>query len=150
MRMMLIEHILEPARKRLATLRRDSLVADAAAILMNGDTPLAVVCDGDGVAVGVISRTDVVKVLVGAKADALSTCADAMMTTAVLSFGFDQPLQDVWKFMNARSLRCAPILDRDGRPQGVVHARDLATALLDDVTYEELLLRDYVLGVGYQ
>jgi CBS domain-containing protein len=148
--MMLIEHILEPARKRLAILRRESRLADAAAILMNGDTPLAVVCDGDGVAVGVISRTDIVKVLVGAKSDAFSTCADAMMTTSVLSFRLDQPLQDVWQSMSARSLRCAPILDHDGRPQGVVHARDLATALLEDVTYEELLLRDYVLGIGYQ
>jgi len=52
--------------------------------------------------------------------------------------------------MNARSLRCVPILDDSGRPQGVVHARDLARALLDEVTEEEVLLRDYVLGVGYQ
>jgi hypothetical protein len=33
---------------------------------------------------------------------------------------------------------------------GVVHARDLARALLEEVTEEEALLRDYVLGVGYQ
>lgn len=148
--MMLVEHILGPARKRLATLRRESRVSDAAAILMNCDTPLAIVCDDNGVLVGVISRTDLVKVLVSAKADACNVRADAVMSTGVLSCQLDQPLQDVWKSMSARSLRCAPILDRDGRPQGVVHARDLASALLEDVTYEELLLRDYVLGIGYQ
>ncbi len=97
-----------------------------------------------------ISRTDVVKVLVGATGNALNTSAEAMMTRCVLSCHTSQPLQDVWKTMNDRSLRCAPILDRDGRPQGVLHARDLASALLEDVTYEELLLRDYVLGIGYQ
>ncbi len=52
--------------------------------------------------------------------------------------------------MNSRALPCAPILDDGGRPQGVLHARDVAIALLDEVTYEELLLRDYVMGVGYQ
>jgi len=31
-----------------------------------------------------------------------------------------------------------------------VHARDVAIALLDEVNYEEVLLRDYVMGVGYQ
>lgn len=148
--MILVEHILEAARKRLAILSLESPVCDAAAVLMNPDTPLAVVCDGNGIAVGVISRSDVLKVLASARADALGTCADAMMTRSVLSFRTDQPLQQVWEAINARSLRCAPIVDGDGRPQGVLHARDLASALLEDVTYEELLLRDYVLGIGYQ
>ena len=146
----LVEHILEAARKRLAKLKQDSLVCDAAAILVNPDTPLIVVCDEGGLAVGVITRSDVVKVLTRSHADALDTSAEAMMTRGVLSFQAQQPLQQAWEALNARSLRCAPILDADGRPQGILHARDLATALLDEVTYEELLLRDYVLGIGYQ
>ena len=148
--MMLVEHILETARKRLAILNRESGVCDAAAILMNCETFFAVVCDDQGKAVGVVSRTDVVKVLVGATVDTLNTSAAAMMTPGVVSFRADQLLQEVWKTMNARALRCAPILDSDGRPQGILHARDLAKALLAEVTYEELLLRDYVMGVGYQ
>ncbi len=44
----------------------------------------------------------------------------------------------------------AVAVDEAGRPLGVVHARDVARALLDEVTYEEVLLRDYVLGIGYQ
>jgi CBS domain-containing protein len=145
-----VKHILEPARKRLATLSCEAGVCDAAAILTNSATPLAVVCDGEGIAVGVIARIDVVKVLVGATADALNTSAEAMMTGAIVSFRPEQPLQDVWQTMNGRSLRCAPILDDHGRPLGIAHARDVAGALLEDVTYEELLLRDYVLGVGYR
>jgi CBS domain-containing protein len=67
-----------------------------------------------------------------------------------LSFVESQALQLAWKSLSARGLRCAPLLDASGKPQGVVHARDLVRALLDEVTYEELLLRDYVLGVGYR
>jgi hypothetical protein len=32
----------------------------------------------------------------------------------------------------------------------VLHARDVAMALIDEVNGEEVLLRDYVMGVGYQ
>jgi CBS domain-containing protein len=148
--MMLVEHILDGARKRLTMLKREALLCEAAKVLTNPDTPLVVVCDGEGIAIGVISRTDVVKVLADAGPEAFSTSAEAMMTRSVLSFQAHQPLQQVWDALNSRSLRCAPILDGDGRPQGIVHARDLATALIDEVTYEELLLRDYVLGIGYQ
>jgi CBS domain-containing protein len=80
----------------------------------------------------------------------LNATAAELMTTPVLSCHVDHPLKIVWGSLNARSFRCAPILDDDGRPQGVVHARDLARALLDEITYEEELLRDYVLGIGYQ
>jgi CBS domain-containing protein len=148
--MNLVQHILEDARRRLAVLTREATVSDAAEILANPNTPLAVVCDSEGAVVGVISSTDIVKALASAKADAHRMRAEAVMTNAVLSCHVDQTLESVWATMNARSFRCVPVLDDSGRPQGVVHARDLAHALLDEVTQEEVLLRDYVLGVGYQ
>ncbi len=72
------------------------------------------------------------------------------MTRLVFSCDANQTLQFVWTSMSAHSLRCAPVLDTDSKPQGVVHAREIVLALLDEVTHEELLLRDYVLGIGYQ
>ena len=148
--MILVQHILEPARKRLATLSRTASVSDGARILVNPNTPLVVVCDSDGTAVGVLSRTDIIRLLACAGTNPLDTNAGAIMTKPIVSCHVDQPLQEVWATMSARSLRCAPILDDDGRAKGVVHARDVAIALLDEVTHEEVLLRDYVLGVGYQ
>jgi len=76
--------------------------------------------------------------------------AGAIMTKPIRSCRVDENLEQVWAIMNSRTLPCAPILDDDGRAQGVLHARDVAIALLDEVTHEELLLRDYVIGVGYQ
>ena len=61
--MILVQHILKDARQRLAVLSREASVFDAAGILADPATPLAVVCDDDGVAVGVISRTDIIKLL---------------------------------------------------------------------------------------
>ncbi len=148
--MVLVQHILDAARTRLAVLNREALVPDAAKILVNPDTPLVVVCDREGIAVGVMSRTDIIKLLACAVTDVLETNAGAIMTKSVVSCRVDQPLQQVWAIMNARSLRCAPVLDNVGRPRGVVHARDIARALLDEEAHEEELLRDYVLGIGYQ
>ncbi|HXJ37821.1 MAG TPA: CBS domain-containing protein [Bryobacteraceae bacterium] len=147
--MILVKHILEAAQKRLVVLSQEASLFDAARILANRDTPLVVVCDSDDIAVGVIASSHVIKVLATAGADALGFNAGAIMTKPVLSCHVDQTLQQVWAVMNSRTLPCAPILDDDGRAQGVVHARDVAIALLDEVNYEEILLRDYVMGVGY-
>jgi len=148
--MLLVKNILEAARKRLAVLSQEASLFDAARILENRDTPLVVVCDSDGIAVGVISTSHVVKVLASAGADALGFNAGAIMTKPLLSCHVDEELEQVWSVMSSRTLPCAPLLDEDGRAQGVVHARDVAIALLDEVNYEELLLRNYVMGVGYQ
>ena len=148
--MILVKHILEAAQKRLVVLSLDASLCDAARILKNRDTPLVVVCDSDGIAVGVISSDHVLNVLATAGVDAMGFNAGAIMTKPLLTCHVDEYLQQVWAVMNSRTLPCAPILDDGGRAQGVLHARDVAIALIDEVNYEEVLLRDYVMGVGYQ
>ena len=148
--MVLVQHILDDARKRLAVLRWDASVAEAAEILANPQTPLVIVCDCEGLAVGVMSKSNIVKALAGAKGNAVQLSVGDVMTNSVLSCHVDHTLQRVWDSMNARTVRSVPVLDDSGRPQGVVHARDLARALLNEVDEEEVLLRDYVLGIGYQ
>ena len=148
--MVLVEHVLEEARKRLAVLTTEAPVSDAAGILANSGTPLVVVCDAEGIAVGVISSSDIVKLLARAKGDAHKMSAGTMMTRPILSCHLAQELQGVWESMNARSVRAVPVLDDYGRPQGVVHAHDIARAVLNEVNEEEGLLRDYVMGVGYR
>jgi CBS domain-containing protein len=148
--MMLVKHILEAARKRLAVLSREASLFDAARILANRDTPLVIVCDSDGVAVGVISSNHIISALATAGVDAVCFNASAIMTEPVLSCRVDENLQQIWAVMNSRTLPCAPIVDDGGRAQGVLHARDVAIALIDEVNYDDVLLRDYVMGVGYQ
>lgn len=45
--------------------------------------------------------------------------------------------------MKERRLKNIPIVDQDGRPLGVLNARDALEALLEEVEYEEILLREY-------
>ena len=148
--MSLVQHIIEDAQRRLAVLRLDASIADVARLLANPITPLVVVCDSDGVALGVVSSADIVSALSREGGEAINANAAALMSQPIHACDAKQTLQSIWDSMGAGSHRCIPVLDGAGRPQGVVHARDVARALLDEVTHEELLLRDYVLGIGYQ
>jgi CBS domain-containing protein len=148
--MSLVQHIIADAQRRLAVLRLDASIRDIAGILANPITPLVVVCDSQGIALGVVSSADIVNALSGDSSEAVNANAAALMTQPIRSCGPDQTLQSIWEAMGAGSVRCIPVLDEAGKPLGVVHARDVARALLDEVTYEEVLLRDYVLGIGYQ
>jgi len=146
----LVQHILEDAQRRLAVLRLDASIRDIAGILANPVTPLVVVCDSVGVALGVVSSADIVNALSRDSNQAVKANAAALMTQPIRSCAPDQTLQSIWEAMGAGCVRSIPVLDKEGRPLGVVHARDVARALLDEVTHEEALLRDYVLGIGYQ
>jgi CBS domain-containing protein len=148
--MTFVKHVLEAARKRLAVLNREASLFDVARVLADLNTPLVVVCDSDGIAVGVVSSSHVINILASSGVDALGFNAGAIMTKPLLTCHADESLQQVWAVMNSRTLQCAPILDDVGRAQGVLHARDVAVALLDEVSSEEVLLRDYVMGVGYR
>jgi CBS domain-containing protein len=148
--MILVKHILDAAKKRLAVLSRDASLFDAARILANRNTPLVIVCDDDGLAAGVISSSHIINLLATAGVDALSFNAGMIMTDPLLSCRLDEDLKRIWAVMNSQTLPCAPIVDEGGRAHGVLHARDVAIALIDEVNYDEVLLRDYVMGVGYQ
>jgi CBS domain-containing protein len=62
----------------------------------------------------------------------------------------DDPLSDVLARMHARGLIHVLLLGADGHPIGVLNARDGLRALLAAGNHEEALLRNYVMGVGYQ
>jgi len=148
--MNLVQHIIEDAQRRLAIVSLDTPITDVARVLANPDTPLVVVCDSAGVALGVVSSADVVNALGRDGGKAIDANAAALMTQPIHSCEAGETLQAIWTSMGAGRHRCVPVLDGEGKPRGVVHARDVARALLDEVTYEEVLLRDYVLGIGYQ
>jgi CBS domain-containing protein len=57
---MLIEGLLQAASERLVTIRDDAKLIEAAELL-SAHTDLVVVCDGDGILRGVVTKTDVVR-----------------------------------------------------------------------------------------
>lgn len=147
---MFVEGLSQTTHERLATVREDAPLVDAAAQLARPEITLVVVCRADGTLAGVISKTDVVRQIGRCQGSGCTVAASAVMTRDVTTCRPIDWLADVWGVMRDRGLKHIPVVDAAGRPVGVLHARDALQVLLDEVESEELLLRDYVLGVGYR
>lgn len=144
----LVEQVLAAAHPRLVTIAVHAPLIDAARLLRAG-TDLVVVCGAAGTIAGVITKSDVIAQISECEDAACGVAAARVMSADVLRCAPGDLLQDVWSKMKVRNLKNVPIAGADGRPIGVLNARDAIGALLRGVKDEESLLRDYVMGVGY-
>ena len=59
-------------------------------------------------------------------------------------------VNDVWSIIKERGLKNVPVVVDHSIPIGILNAKDILQVLLDEVEYEENLLRNYVMNVGYR
>jgi len=147
---MYVEQMLPRARERLAIIGAGAAVSDAADLMSKPHTDLVVVCDAAGIMVGVVTKTDIVRQIRQCSGRGCTARTDTIMTRDVVSCKADQALQDIWSMMKQQGLQRIPVIDRSGKPIGIIYARDALQNLLSEVKDEEGLLRDYVMDVGYQ
>lgn len=146
---MFVAGMLETAREKLVTITDDARLIEAAKLLTSG-TDLVIVCDGQGVLQGVVTKTDVVRQISVCQGATCMCPASAVMTHDVALCQGADLLQDVARLMKERQLKIIPVVDGDNRPIGVLTARAVLRVLLSDAEYEEAQLVDYVKGVGYR
>jgi CBS domain-containing protein len=108
------------------------------------------VCDADGVAQGAITETMLVRHLGLGEADFYSSCAGDVMTQEFTTCELHELLSDVLAMMHVRGLIHVLLIGPDKQPLGVLNSRDGLRALLAAGNHEEALLRNYVMGIGYQ
>ena len=147
-RAMYVKRLLHAARERLVTMADDAPLSEAANFLHKG-TDLVIVCSSAGLLTGVITKTDVVGQMSRCRGASSTMAASLAMTRDVVVCQPGELLQDVWKRMKERKLKNIPVVDKDSRPIGVLHARDILQVLLEESEDEESMLRDYVMGIGY-
>ena len=99
---------------------------------------------------GVVTKTDIVRQIGHFEGAAHTKNAADIMTREVTFCRATDCLPDVLAMMQARGFVHVPVIDVAGTPIGVVNARDALRELLAEGQYEEALLRDYVMGVGYR
>lgn len=145
-----IRTILPAARDRLLLIGDDRQLTEAAALLSKPDRHIVVVCNKAGAMVGVVTRTDVVRQIQHCQGCACTTACTMVMTTQVVSCQPDDLLQDVWSTMKVRGIQNVPIVDAQRKPLGLLSASDALQQLLSEVEYEDELLKDYVMCVGYR
>ena len=147
---LLVSDLETVSRSRLVKVHIDTLLAEVAALLSSSQISLVVVCDTQGRAVGVITETILVRQLGFGKADVFTTRADQVMARNFTTCRVSDALAELLALMHQGGLIQVTVIDDDGRPVGIVNARDGLRALLAQGHFEESLLRNYVMGVGYQ
>ncbi|MCV2356490.1 CBS domain-containing protein [Paucibacter sp. B2R-40] len=146
----LVSTIQTIARSRLLTVPAGAHLVDVAALLSSAQISVVVVCSEAGAVLGIITETMLVKQLGLGQADFFTTRADAVMSREIRSCGLQDQLSDVVAIMHKLGLIHILLVDADNKPLGVVNVRDGLRALLLAGNQEEELLRNYVMGIGYQ
>jgi CBS domain-containing protein len=146
----LVSSIEAIACSRMATIARDAMLIDVAKLLTQTQIDLVVVCNPDSSMVGVITKSDVVRQIGHCAGGACQTAAADVMTQQVTFCRASDRLADVLLTMQTQGLVHLPVIDGDRKPVGVVNARDALRLLMMEGQYEESLLRNYVMGIGYQ
>lgn len=147
---MLVERMLIAAQQKLVTVRDDTPLIEVAQLLGNKEANLIVVCDPNGVLAGVIAKTDIVR-QIGRSGGMNCTLSSAIIMTRNVAFCRpDDLLSEVWIVMKTRGLKHIPVVNDEEQPIGLLIARDVLETLLNVSAYEEQLLRDYVMCIGYR
>ncbi|TYB81132.1 CBS domain-containing protein [Maritimibacter fusiformis] len=147
---MLVEKLLPVIRARLTCITPQAALLEAARLL-DGERDIVLVCTpGEDRLVGIVTKTDVVR-MTGRCAGASCTAPiEAAMTRDVVTTTPGAWLNEAWQVMRERGLKNLPVLDGNGAALGVLNARDALQTLLQEVRHEEELLRDYAMSLGYR
>ncbi len=147
---MLVERILPTALKHLCTVQADAALTEAAKLLSNTHISLVVMCNLDGIMVGILTKTDVVRQIARCAGSGCTAAASDVMTRDVIYCHPNDTLQDAISKMKEHTFVHIPVVDQTLKPLGVINARDAFQALLGEAEYDVSLLRDYIMGIGYQ
>lgn len=138
------------ARSRLLTVSLHCSLLDVASMLSSAQISVVVVCDSAGKPLGIITETTLIRRLAKGQADFFSTCAGDVMTPGFVMCAPEDLLSEVLTMMHERGVIHVLLGEANGPLLGIVNARDGLRALLAAGNYEEALLRNYIMGIGYQ
>ncbi|GAB6879854.1 hypothetical protein JCM17823_21280 [Halorubrum gandharaense] len=111
----------------LHTVTPDTLVEDAAAVLLDNDISSVLVVD-DGELVGILTTTDFVEIVAKSKPKAKTT-VERYMTTGLVTAGAQDSVADVAAKMVDGGFHHVPVVDETGSPIGMITTSDLASYL---------------------
>ena len=138
------------ARSRLLTVASNSQLVEVASLLSSAQISVVVVCDTAGAPLGTITETVLVRRLGLGQADFFTTHAGEVMTRDFVACAPEDLLSDVLAMMHARGFIHMLLVDAGNKLVGILNARDGLRALLAAGNHEEAMLRNYVMGIGYQ
>ncbi|WPB84067.1 CBS domain-containing protein [Sediminicoccus rosea] len=127
----------------------ESPVTEAAEIIAQRRIGAVVVCDAEGMLVGILSERDVVRGLTQHGAGLLALPVSALMTREVEVVTASTSVDEAMEIMDAGYFRHLPVVDRARRLCGIVSIRDLVRYRINSQQSDVESLQAYVIGRGY-
>lgn len=121
-----------------------------AARLLEGGHDMLLVCDTGGRMIGVLTKTDAVRQIGICTGASCAAPVIEAMSREVIAVAPEGQLGDAWQIMKSRGFKNIPVVKPDGKPLGVLNARDVLQNLWQEVQQEEELLFNYVMNVSYR
>jgi len=112
----------------------DASVADAVETMLNGGIGCVLVIDDAGRLAGIFSETDAVRRVAGVIDDLSDVSIQEVMTRRPSTLPADVPIAHALHLMGLHGFRHIPLVDADGRPQGVISSRDIAEFIEENFT----------------
>ncbi len=109
----------------LKTVTPETLVEEAAHIMLDNEISSLVVVDEDGRLEGILTSTDFVGIVAASKPKA-QTSVDAYMTTDVITATAQDTVRDVADTMVENGIHHVPIVDTDDTLIGIITSTDMA------------------------
>lgn len=148
--MAFVKEIISVAQKRLVIIEDGAPLIEAAKLLDGRHINLVVICDKAGAMVGIVTKTDIVRMMAVCQGCGCTAPVTIAMTKDVTCCRPNDLLEDVWATMKENNLLHVPIVDENFKPLGVINARDALLVLMEKSEFESSMLRDYVMNVGYR
>lgn len=113
------------------TLSLGASVEDAVRIIQQPGTSCVVITDDDDKLVGLITERDLCTRVIAKGLDPKRHTVEEVMTTEPMKLRTDQPLTHALAQMDVGGYRHIPLIDKDGRPAGVITARRVINYIVE-------------------
>lgn len=120
-----VSDILASKSGSVVTISENETVLDATRIMNQHKIGALVVTDGQDHVVGMFTERDVLQRIVAEQKDPVATVVAVVMTTQVIVCEPDMPLEDCRQLMRTKRIRHLPVVDGQGKLQGMVSIGDL-------------------------
>lgn len=143
---MTIQTLLSGKKEGFKTIGPKVRVETAAALLYENRIGAFPVVDGAGHLIGIISERDIIRIIALHGTAGLLLTVEEVMTRNVVTATPRTPIKDIMQIMTERRFRHVPVLDDQGRLQGLVSIGDVLKDRLNAREMEMNVLRDVALA----
>jgi CBS domain-containing protein len=139
-----VRAILKQKGKTVATVAPTVTLAEVASRLAAKRIGAIVVVEGDRQIAGIISERDIIRAIAQSGPGVLSAPVSEAMTRTVSTCVDTDTLDHLMQLMTRGRFRHLPVVDRDGKLDGIVSIGDVVKYHVEEIKLEAHALRDYI------